>query len=105
MKRYIFYQDEGHGWLQVPKAEAEAMSLPFTPYSYICGENVYLEEDCDMTMFLDIKKQSDPKWFANNVDVKITYNRSIRNMYRYECPHYSEAKFADYWKKRRESKS
>jgi len=51
MKTYTFFNDPGHGWLEVPRSE-----LPpgFTPseYSYQRGDLVYLEEDCDAPPFI-----------------------------------------------------
>lgn len=54
-KTFKFYSDPGHGWLAVKIADAEAIGLKvsdFSPYSYIRGKTLYLEEDCDATLFV-----------------------------------------------------
>ena len=46
------HTDAGHGWLEVPKKEAEALGVKPSRYSYQQGDSYYLEEDCDLTAFL-----------------------------------------------------
>jgi hypothetical protein len=55
---YIYHQDSGHGWLEVPVGEIRAMGLEkrITPYSYLYRDKAYLEEDLDAGTFLDIRK-------------------------------------------------
>jgi hypothetical protein len=50
--RYI--SDPGHGWLEVPRAMLTALDIQdrITPYSYLRGALAYLEEDLDMSTFL-----------------------------------------------------
>ena len=52
--KYRFFEDSGHGWLEVPRAEVEVSSATITPYSYYnpSTDMAYLEEDCDMWNFL-----------------------------------------------------
>ncbi len=52
--KYRFFEDAGHGWLEVPRAEVAASGAGITPYSYYDSETdmVYLEEDGDMWSFL-----------------------------------------------------
>lgn len=51
-----FYQDAGHGWIQVP--HKTILSMPekliekITKYSYMDKTHVYLEEDCDAYLFM-----------------------------------------------------
>lgn len=50
-----FYADAGHGWLAVTREDVEAINLAadmFSRCSYINGETLYLEEDCDASLFL-----------------------------------------------------
>lgn len=51
---YRFIEDPGHGWLEVPKAELAEVGVAdkITEYSYINGDKVYLEEDCDAPCFI-----------------------------------------------------
>lgn len=55
VKTFKFYSDPGHGWLAVKIADVIAIGMSvkdFSPYSYIRGKTLYLEEDCDATMFV-----------------------------------------------------
>jgi len=57
MLEYI--QDPGHGWLKVSPADLDDVNLSyvdFTAYSYTNGHYLYLEEDCDMTKFMNVYK-------------------------------------------------
>jgi hypothetical protein len=76
---YVFYQDPGHGWLEVPTKELKAMGLEerITPYSYQYQGKVYLEEDDDAQTFLDIRKLL-PMKYAIQSKI-IDYSCFIRN--------------------------
>ena len=52
-KTFTFYHDPGHGWLKVNKKDLVELSLEdkISRYSYQSGDNIYLEEDCDATLF------------------------------------------------------
>ena len=54
MKEYIFYEDPGHGWLAVPIKELIELGIAdkITGYSYTLGGMAYLEEDCDLGVFV-----------------------------------------------------
>lgn len=68
---YTFYSDPGHSWLEVPAAELSALGLKktdFSPYSYQNGTNVYLEEDCDATKFIEAAKNKGIKMNFSFVD-------------------------------------
>ena len=61
---FTFFSDPGHGWLQVPVDFLKFVGLKiddFTDYSYRSGGNVYLEEDCDASLFLKACKASNIK--------------------------------------------
>jgi hypothetical protein len=57
-KSYDLYEDPGHGWLKVRRAELESLGIAdqITPYSYERGEYVFLEEDLDLSTFLRAKR-------------------------------------------------
>lgn len=57
MNSYTKHEDPGHGWLQVPLAELKELGIlnKISMYSYTDGEYAYLEEDCDMGVFLEAK--------------------------------------------------
>jgi hypothetical protein len=52
---YTFHTDAGHGWLQVHIDELELYGIAdqVSSYSYKNGVHVYLEEDCDATLFIN----------------------------------------------------
>ena len=52
--KYTYHCDPGHGWLAVPFSMLRALHIEdkITPGSYMKGKTAYLEEDCDMTTFL-----------------------------------------------------
>lgn len=54
-KSYIYHTDPGHGWLEVSRSELEKLNLSdeITSFSYAKGLKVFLEEDCDMGLFLE----------------------------------------------------
>ena len=49
---YIFFTDPGHGWLRVKKTEIEPIKNQISHFSYMNGEYVYLEEDCDASTLI-----------------------------------------------------
>jgi hypothetical protein len=71
--KYQSYSDPGHGWLRVPVSELERLEIAdkITHYSYQKGNNVFLEEDCDVATFLEAKR-------ARNEKVEIQHISSNR---------------------------
>jgi hypothetical protein len=59
-----FHSDPGHGWLEVPKALLKELEIndKISSYSYMDCTNAYLEEDCDMTLFIEALDKSE-KYF------------------------------------------
>ena len=53
--RFQFYHDAGHGWLEVTMMDLDKLRIKdkISSYSYMDGYKVYLEEDCDLSRFLD----------------------------------------------------
>lgn len=59
-RRFSYLQDPGHGWLLVTRQDLAAFGMSpgdFTPYSYVSGERLALEEDLDMGRFLQKLEQ------------------------------------------------
>lgn len=56
-KTYYLHTDPGHAWLQVEREELQRLGidLKISWYSYQNGNLVYLEEDCDMGIFIAAK--------------------------------------------------
>lgn len=81
---YNFFHDPGHGWLEVPKSHLQLLLVhdKISEYSYVLGDKVYLEEDCDMTTFLDAADR-----YHIEVDLVETYqeNTPIRDYARYQA--------------------
>jgi hypothetical protein len=50
METFTHYTDPGHGWVEVPRALLHELGIAdkITGYSYQRGEDVFLEEDCDL---------------------------------------------------------
>lgn len=65
---YNFYSDPGHGWLEVKLDELEVLGIrdKISHYSYIKGDTVYLEEDCDMATFMNAME-------AQGITVKLAF--------------------------------
>lgn len=68
-KVYKFYSDSGHGWLAVKKQDLVDLGIfnQVTNYSYIKGNTVYLEEDCDASLFFkafEIKFNIAPRYVS-----------------------------------------
>jgi hypothetical protein len=55
---FTFFSDAGHGWLKVPKAMLVDLGIAgeISHYSYQYGDYAYLEEDCDMGIFIQAYK-------------------------------------------------
>jgi hypothetical protein len=53
VKQFIFYSDPGHGWLQVPRQLLHDLGIAdkVSAYSYQRMADVFLEEDCDYSIF------------------------------------------------------
>lgn len=54
-KIFTAYCDPGHGWAKVSKALLKELGIAdkISSYSYQLGDNAYLEEDYDLTLFID----------------------------------------------------
>ena len=70
MKKYAFYEDPGHGWLKVSKADLKRLRIAdkITPYSYMRDEYAYLEEDLDASTFVEaLRKAGDTRKFQEMI--------------------------------------
>jgi hypothetical protein len=82
--KFKFYTDPGHGWLAVKADEIKTLGIQdrISLYSYTKGQTVYLEEDCDASLFITEYRKvmgKDPEY-----DFKHTDKRSpIRSYNRY----------------------
>ncbi len=79
-----YYTDAGHGWIAVKRKLLDDLGLSnkITPFSYMKGQTVYLEEDQDAALFLNTLKDSGIVYKL----VEKYRNRSpIRNYPNYSC--------------------
>jgi hypothetical protein len=53
VQTFTYYQDPGHGWVAVPRSLLVELGIEdeITPYSYQRLDEVFLEEDCDLSTF------------------------------------------------------
>lgn len=53
-QHFEYFSDPGHGWLKVPLDLVDRLGIlhAISPYSYYRHGFLYLEEDCDMPLFL-----------------------------------------------------
>lgn len=53
-RKLTFYTDPAHGWLEVNRADLDALDIAHkvSRYSYEKGSRVYLEEDCDAPLYM-----------------------------------------------------
>ena len=83
-KVYVFHTDPGHGWLAVKKRELNALGVTgISHHSYVKGNTVYLEEDCDAPKFINAykAKYGHEPFFAYRHTEKRSHIRSYdRNM-------------------------
>jgi hypothetical protein len=83
---YTFYSDPGHGWLKVDRQELIDLGIAesISPYSYQNRQDVYLEEDSDLTKFFNAYVEK------NGVKPELTEvyqeRTPIRNYDRYTPP-------------------
>ena len=65
------YTDPGHGWYRVSREMLFKMDIldKISSYSYQKGDWVYLEEDCDATIFFDRYKE-----LFGEIQIRVTSN-------------------------------
>ena len=85
MTTFTFHTDPGHGWLEVSASELTRVGLvpsDFSAYSYQHLGKVYLEEDCDATMFVMTYEQQVGTFEC--VTQHLSYDHWIRRLRRIE---------------------
>lgn len=86
--------DPGHGWLKVPcKLLCELdITRNITPYSYVKGEYAYLEEDCDLSTFINAMKAQRP-----DVQIKQRHRIADKSSRVRNYPSYT-SEYAENWR-------
>jgi hypothetical protein len=85
MTPFTFHSDPGHGWLEVSIPDLLRVGLvpsDFSAYSYQHLNKVYLEEDCDATMFVMTYEQQVGTFEC--VTQHLNYQHWIRRLRRIE---------------------
>jgi hypothetical protein len=83
MQNYTFYEDPGHGWLEVPLKELIELGIAnaISHFSYVKIKQgtpfVYLEEDCDYSTFADAMAKAGKQYKCESVYQE---NCSVRNL-------------------------
>jgi hypothetical protein len=79
-----FHCDPSHGWLEVNRADVDALNIAdkISPYSYLNGDRVFLEEDCDASHFLEVAKAH--QWTINIQEKYTNRDSFIRAYPRFE---------------------
>ena len=82
-KKLTFHADPGHGWLEVEFSDLLELEIEnkISAWSYVKADKVYLEEDCDASLFLDFAKNNG---WTINIQESYQENTPIRNYQRYE---------------------
>ena len=87
MKKFTvtFYSDAGHGWAKVRKSVLQNLNIAdkVSSYSYVNGDYVFLEEDCDLPLLADALQKHDTKLVVGNVRHAETRPSRIRSYARY----------------------
>jgi len=68
MLTLTFHSDPGHGWLQVDRRMMETYGVKPSGFSYVDGNAVFLEEDCDAALFIDVLKERGIEYNIRHVD-------------------------------------
>ena len=85
-KQFIFHEDAAHGWLEVSYQDVTDVDIhnEISEFSYINRflEKIYLEEDCDYTLFMNAFKN---KYGYKPLEVNGRYHEisPIRDLPRY----------------------
>jgi hypothetical protein len=82
--KIIYHNDGGHGWYAVKRKKLETMGIlnNVSGFSYQRGKTVYLEEDCDASLFFNALSE-DEKQQIKVIDSYKHYS-PIRNYARFE---------------------
>jgi hypothetical protein len=79
----VFHSDPSHGWGQIPLSLVSEFGIAdkISRYSYKDAHSAYLEEDCDLGLFLRVAE--DKGWKIDFKDRTTNYDHPIRNYSRF----------------------
>lgn len=84
-KTFIVYADPGHAWGKVPQEILQALGLKaadFSSYSFLGSGCLFLEEDCDLNVFIEAYRDQTgiaPKWNDRRCNGESSIRRKPRN--------------------------
>jgi hypothetical protein len=80
---FTFYSDPSHGWAQIPHQFINDLGIEgkITRYSYKDNDCAYLEEDCDLGLFM--QKAKEKGWIITFIERNFNHDCAIRNYQRY----------------------
>jgi hypothetical protein len=84
-RKLTFYTDPAHGWLEVNRADLDALDIAHkvSRYSYERADRVYLEEDGDAALYLEAAKAKG--WILTMAEKNEPHNDSpVRSYPRYQ---------------------
>jgi hypothetical protein len=79
-----FFADPAHGWGEVPMSMIKELGIAdkISHYSYMKGEMAYLEEDCDLSLFINaLEAKGVPYEFA---EFSTNYDSPVRRYQSYK---------------------
>lgn len=85
MNKFKFISDPGHGWLKVPRhlLNEYGISSKISEYSYQSYNDVYLEEDCDASLFVTEHEK------RTGLPIEIEYQNCQRDSLIRRCARYN----------------
>lgn len=87
MQTFTHYTDPGHGWVEVPRSLLNELGIAdkITSYSYQRGEDVFLEEDCDLLTFARAMEKAGRPFELVEVYEPGHRESWVRLLWSYEC--------------------
>ena len=75
IKPYLFIETSRHGYLRIPQSELDQLGIrhKITEYSYQDNLYAYLEEDCDLTTFIEAKERKTEDGYDFEADLFSVY--------------------------------
>jgi len=83
-RKLTYHTDPAHGWIEVNRADLDALDIAHqvSRYSYERADRVYLEEDCDASLYMDAAKAAG--WVITMTESFAPDNSPVRDFPRYQ---------------------
>jgi hypothetical protein len=78
-----FHADPAHGWAEIPLDLIQELGISgqISRYSYRRGENAYLEEDCDLALFM--RGAESKGWIIKFIEHHSNHDSVVRSYQRF----------------------